>query len=140
MAAGTCRRISTTTTEPSEIVQKAGGMKNPVQISLRGIPHSDALETYIGQEVQRLDRVCNRIVSCHLIAEHLQAPGRRQFVVRLNLTLAGTEVAVDRDHDTDVYMAVRSAFDAAAHQLQDYMRRVTHSEHRSRDGNTSPRR
>ena len=115
-------------------------MKNPVQISLRGIPHSDALESYIGEESRKLDQFCNRIVSCHLAAERLHAPGRRQFVVTLNLTLPGTALAVNRDHEMDIYIAVRSAFEAAGRQLKDYMRRVTHVEHRSRNGKVAPPR
>ncbi len=113
-------------------------MKNPVQITLRGIPHSDALERFIGDEARKLDRVCDRIVSCHMIAEALHPPARQLIAVRLNLTLPGTEVAVNRDHEADIYMAVRSAFEAASRQLRDHMTRLTYAEQRPRSGKIIP--
>ncbi len=113
-------------------------MKDPVQITLRGIPHSDALEQFIGEEARKLDRVCDRIVSCHMIAEALHPPERHLIAVRLNLTLPGTEVAVNRDHEADIYMAVRSAFEAANRQLRDHMSRLAYAGHRPRNGKIIP--
>jgi len=109
-------------------------MEYPVQITLRGIPHSATLERFIGDEARKLDRVCDRIVSCHMIAEALHPPERQLFAVRLNLTLPGTEVAVNRDHEADIYMAVRSAFEAARRQLQDHMSRLAYAGHRLQSG------
>jgi len=102
-------------------------VKNPVQITLRGIPRSDALEQYIGDEARKLERVCDRILSCHMIAEAPHPPERQHFAVRLNLALPGTEVVVNRDHEVDIYLAVQSAFDAAGRQLRDHMSRLTGS-------------
>ena len=42
-----------------------------MQITLRGILHPGALEHYIGDEAQKLDRVCDRILTCHVVAEAL---------------------------------------------------------------------
>jgi len=109
-----------------------------VQITLRGVPHSDALERYIAEEARKLDRFSNRIVSCHMIAEKLQAPRPKQFAVTLNLALPGTEVVVNRDHEEDIYMAVRRAFEAAGRQLGDHMSRLTLAAHRARNGKVSP--
>lgn len=115
-------------------------MNNPVQITLRGIPHSDALKRYIDEEGRKLDLVCDRIVSCHMIAEVLHPPMGQYFSVRLNVTLSGTEVAVNRDHEADIYMAVRSAFEAAGRQLRDHMSRLRHAEHRPQNGGVIPGR
>src|SRR5512141_884632 len=100
-------------------------MHNPVEIALRGIPASAALERYIGEQARKLDDICDRIRSCLVAAEALQRGGRHeaQFAVRLIITLPGTEVAVNREHQGDVYMALRDAFAAASLQLRDHMRR-----------------
>ncbi len=100
-------------------------MHNPVEIALRGIPASAALERYIGEEARKLDGICDRIRSCLVVAEALQRGGRdgAQFAVRLIITLPGTEVAVNREHGDDVYMALRDAFEAAGLQLKDHMHR-----------------
>ena len=100
-------------------------MHNPVEIALRGIPPSGALERYIGEEARKLDGVCDRIVNCQAVAEALQREKQQgaQFAVRLVITLPGTEVVVNREHGDDVYIAVRDAFAAAGLQLKDHMRR-----------------
>ena len=110
-------------------------MHYPVEIALRGIPPSSALERYIAEEARKLDGICERIVSCQAVAEGLQREKQQgaQFAVRLIITLPGTEVVVNREHGDDVYMAVRDAFAAAGLQLKDHMRR--HGiESRPRDG------
>ena len=116
-------------------------MQNPVEVVLRGIPHSDALERYIGEQARELDRVCDRLQSCHVIAEALHRPKQQaaQFAVRLNITLPGTEVVVNREHGEDVYIAVRDAFEAAGLQLKDHMRRQSNIEPRSRNVTPRPR-
>jgi len=111
-------------------------MHNPVEIILRGVPHSGALERYIGEQAGKLDQVCDRLQSCHVVAEALHRPKQQgaQFAVRLNITLPGTEVVVNREHGEDVYMAVRDAFDAAGLQLKDHMRRQSNIEPISGNG------
>ena len=115
-------------------------MRDPVEITLRGIAHSAALERYIGDQARKLIRICDHLQSCHVVAEALQRPKqqRAQFAVRLNVTLPGTEVVVNREHGEDVYNAVRDAFDAAGLQLEDYVRRQSQSEPRSPNGASQP--
>lgn len=48
---------------------------------------------------------------------------RVRLVVRLDLTVPEGEIVVNRDHREDLYVALRSAFDAARRQLDDYARR-----------------
>jgi len=109
-------------------------MHNPVEIALRGIPPSGALERYIGEEARKLHGICDRIRSCQVVAEALQREKRQgaQFAVRLIITLPGTEVVVNREHGDDIYRAMRDAFAAAGLQLKDHMRRQGDIESRSR--------
>lgn len=111
-------------------------MRDPVEITLRGIAHSAALERYVGDQALKLDRVCDRLQSCHVVAEAVHRPKQQcaQFAVRLNITLPGTEVVVNREHGEDVFNAVRDAFDAAGLQLEDYVRRQYRSEPGSPSG------
>jgi ribosome-associated translation inhibitor RaiA len=105
-------------------------MRTPVDISLRGVPASGALERLVGEQARQLERHCERVRACHVTIEALhreQQPGAK-FAVRLNIMLPGTEVVVNREHGEDVYMAVREAFEAAGLQLSDHMRRQGNSE------------
>lgn len=111
-------------------------MHNPVEIVLRGIPQSGALERYIGEQADRLDRELARISTCHVVVEVLHRPKQQaaQFSVRLNITLPGTEVVVNREHGEDVYIALRDAFEAAGVQIKDHMRRQGNGRRHSRNG------
>ncbi|HEY5290887.1 MAG TPA: HPF/RaiA family ribosome-associated protein [Burkholderiales bacterium] len=117
-------------------------MRDPVEITLRGIPHSAALERYVGEQARQLDRQCELIQACHVVVEALQRHRQQgaQIAVRLNITLPGTEVVVNREHGEDVYIALHDAFEAAGLQLKDHMRRQSNIEHRSRNGAPHPRR
>ena len=117
-------------------------MHNPVEIVLRGISDSGALKPYIAEEADKLCRQCDRIQTCHVVAEVLHRPKQQgaKFAVRLNITLPGTEVVVNREHGEDVYIALHDAFEAASLQLKDHMRRQSEVERRSRNGTPSPGR
>ena len=107
-------------------------MRAPVEIRLRGVPQSDALERYVDERARQLDRQCEFIQTCHVAVEALQReqqPGA-QFAVRLNITLPGTEVVVNREHGEDVYIALRDAFEAAGLQLKDRLHCQSNGKHR----------
>jgi ribosome-associated translation inhibitor RaiA len=117
-------------------------MQNPVEIVLRGVPQSSALEHYIREQARKLDRDCNAVRDCHVVAEALHRQKQQQgpqFSVRLNITLPGTEVMVNREHGEDVYIALRDAFEAASLQLRERMRRQGEVQPHSRDGTPHPR-
>lgn len=92
---------------------------------MRGIPASGALERYIGDEVRKLEGICEGMRSCQVLAEALRPaePQAAQVAVRLCVALPGTEVVVNREHAGDIYIALRDAFAAAGVQLRDHMRR-----------------
>jgi ribosomal subunit interface protein len=99
-------------------------MQIPLQISLRGVKHSDALYGAIREKAEKLERYYDRITNCRVVLElgarhKLQG---KQFAVRIGLKVPGGEIAVTREHDEDVQAALRDAFDAARRQLEDYAR------------------
>jgi ribosome-associated translation inhibitor RaiA len=99
-------------------------MDLPLQITWRGIARSEALDAAIRDRAAKLQQFHDGIMRCKVV---LELPGRhkhqgRQFVVRVELKLPGGEIAVNRDHDEDVHVALRDAFDAARRKLQDFAR------------------
>lgn len=44
-------------------------------------------------------------------------------MVRIDLKVPGAEIAVDHQHDEEVRVAVRDAFDAARRKLEDQLRK-----------------
>jgi ribosome-associated translation inhibitor RaiA len=44
-------------------------MKQPLQITFRDIPRSDALETHIREKADKLDEFYEHIMGCHVVLE-----------------------------------------------------------------------
>lgn len=100
-------------------------MKQPLQITLRDIPGSEAVEDRIRTKAEKLDRYYDRIMGCRVVVE---SPQRHQhqgklYSVRVDLTVPGAELVANRALHEDVYVAIRDAFDAMTRQLEDYARR-----------------
>ncbi len=99
-------------------------MQLPLQVSLHGIAASDALQNAIREKAEKLERFYEHIVSCRVV---LSLEGRhkrqgKQFTARIDLKVPGGEIAVTHEHDEDVQVALRDAFDAARRRLEDYAR------------------
>ncbi|RFC39688.1 MAG: ribosomal subunit interface protein [Candidatus Nitrotoga sp. CP45] len=101
-------------------------MQTPLQITVRNIEHSDALETRIRDKAQKLEEFCKHIMSCRAVVEapHKHHHQGKQFNVRIEIGVPGNEIVVNRDHHDDVYVALRDAFNAAKRQLEDYARKI----------------
>lgn len=101
-------------------------MNIPMQITIRDIEHSEALETHIRAKAEKLDEFFNHIISCRVVVDmpHKRHQQGKQFNVRIDIGVAGGEIAVNRDHAEDVYVALRDAFDAAKRQLRDYAHKL----------------
>ncbi len=100
-------------------------MQLPAQITFHGMPHSAALEDAIRGRTARLERRYPQLISCRVVLGHAARHKQqgKEFVVRLDIKLTGAEVAINRDHSEDAFVAVRDAFDAARRQLEDHARR-----------------
>lgn len=99
-------------------------MQTPLQITIRNVEPSEALETRIRDKAQKLEEFFKHITSCHVVVEspHKHHHQGKQFNVRIDIGVPGNEIVVNRDHHEDVYVALRDAFDAAKRQLEDYAR------------------
>lgn len=86
------------------------------------IPH---VTKRINHRIERLEQFFDRITKCHVVVEapHQRHRKGNQYEVRLDVTIPGRELSIDRrpgdDHaHTDVLVAVRDAFDAMERQLR----------------------
>jgi ribosomal subunit interface protein len=116
----------------------------PLQITIRDVDHSEALETRIRDKAQKLEEFFKHIMSCRVVVEapHKHHHQGKQFNVRIDIGVPGSEIVVNRDHHEDVYVALRDAFDAAKRQLEDYARKMrgdikTHEVKRSEESDNS---
>jgi len=102
-----------------------GSLQVPLQIVLRNMRHSDAIEEHIRQKAGKLEEFHPRIVSCRVTLEQVgkhQQQGR-DFRVGIDIRLPGRQqVVVNHDHDEDPYVALREAFDTAVRKLDEIAR------------------
>ncbi len=99
-------------------------MQTALQITVRDMEHSQALDQHIRDKVAKLERLYPRLMGCRVVAERQDRHKQQgsQFTVRVDLTLPGKEIVVTRQHAEDAYVALREAFDAAKRQLEDFAR------------------
>jgi len=100
-------------------------MQIPVEITLRDIPHSEAVETRIREKIEKLDRFHERVMSCRVTVESPQQKKHQGKLYSVHIDMkvpGGGELVVNRVQDEDIYVAIRDAFNAAARQLEDHVR------------------
>ena len=101
-------------------------MKTEPTINVRGIPDEAGLGERIRRRALRLDRYCDDIQRCQVWVEAPHGHHRqgRLYDVRIRITVPDGEIAVeDQPRSDELPIALRSAFDAARRQLEDYARR-----------------
>lgn len=100
-------------------------MKLSIQITSRHFFLSEAIESDLREKASKLEQFCDRITSCRVVVEipHRRHHQGKLYNIRLNITLPGTELVVNRQPNEDIYVAIGEAFDAAGRQLDDYVRR-----------------
>jgi len=99
-------------------------MQVPIQITVRDMLHSEALEAHIRERVAKLEAFHDRITTCRVTVQQ-QARHQHQgrpFCVRVDVRVPGREIVANRDHHEDVYVALRDAFDAVKRQLEETVR------------------
>jgi len=101
-------------------------MQTDLQIALRGMARSEALEARIRDDFAKLELVHPRLTSCRVVVERVDKHHHQggQFAVKVEARAPGHEEAVStHHHHDDVYVAVRDAFDSVRRQLEDKLRR-----------------
>jgi ribosomal subunit interface protein len=99
-------------------------MEIPLQITARDLELSEAADADIRDKAANLEAYYNGIIGCRVVVEGpLRHHHKGPFTVRVDLTVPGAELVVDRQSDEDLYVAIRDAFDAARRRLEDYARR-----------------
>jgi ribosomal subunit interface protein len=104
-------------------------MQIPLQVTFRNLDRSPALETNVREHAEKLDKFYDRIMSCRVVIEeqHRHHLHGNHYHVSVDVTVPGGELVASREPDehhayTDVYVAIRDAFDTMRRQLEDYAR------------------
>ena len=103
-------------------------MEVPLTIDTHHASIPTELEEHIRRKAASLERFYQPIIRCRIAVE---GPGHRHrhgglYGVRVDLTVPGAELRVDRQEDEEMAVAVRNALDAVKRQLQDHARLQRH--------------
>src|SRR3954452_6164881 len=106
-------------------------MELPLQITFHRLQRSDAISGHVRQRARKLEKFFDRILFCRVAIEvphHRHVKGNH-YRVRVEVAVPGQQLVVTRgpdDHNaySDVYVAIRDAFDAMRRQLEDYTERL----------------
>jgi ribosome-associated translation inhibitor RaiA len=116
-------------------------LQTPLQLTFRSMAHSDALAAEVQRRVDDLERLCDRIISCHVVVElagHHRQHGDR-FRVTINVGLPGHELVVNHErskHENleSAEVVTHRAFEEAARQLEDWVKRRRAGHHEEAHG------
>jgi len=105
-------------------------MQAPLQIAFNNADGAESVKGLIEEKAAWLERFYNRITACRVVVERQGQRGGARYRVRIDLTVPGGEIVVDRDPPArggerqELEASVRSAFDAARRQLEEYARKL----------------
>jgi len=102
----------------------------PLRVAFRNMSPSKAVEADIRDKAAKLESFYDRVVSCKVVVEapHRHHHKGKLYHVRIDIAVPGGELVINREPSqhaahSDVYVAVRDAFDASRRKLQDFARR-----------------
>lgn len=97
-----------------------------LDITVRDIETSPAIETRIREKADKLTQYFERIESCKVVVEQEQKKAHqgKLYLVRLDVTVPGKHLVVNRQPSTDLYVAIRDSFQAMYRQLEDYAGKI----------------
>ncbi|HQR55467.1 MAG TPA: HPF/RaiA family ribosome-associated protein [Burkholderiaceae bacterium] len=94
-------------------------MTFPIQITFHHMDRSEALEQAINEKAEKLGKFHPGITQLHVAvtSETRHSKKAREYRVRLDLHVKGSEYAITRQADEDAFVAARDAFDTARRLL-----------------------
>ncbi|HVO08853.1 MAG TPA: HPF/RaiA family ribosome-associated protein [Burkholderiaceae bacterium] len=101
-------------------------MKQPLEVRFLGLEPSPAVEAAARAKAAKLDQFRGDLMSCRVTIElaHKHKHQGQPFAVRIDATMSGRELCVDRVQHEDVYVALRDAFDDMKRQIEESAQRA----------------
>jgi ribosomal subunit interface protein len=98
-------------------------MQVPVQITIRNMGHSEAIEEKIREKANKLNRFYDHIIACQVVIEQTTRHKHqgKLYNVRINLDLPGKGLVANHKEKEDLYISLREAFDDMVRQLEKHI-------------------
>jgi cold shock CspA family protein len=110
-------------------------MQKPLELSFRGVKHTQELDKLIRSEVAKLERVCSYIIGCKVAVEKVQQSQHKgnPFRVRVDVTVPhGHEIVARNKYskgqvDRPLTTVIHETFDNERDQLKELVQRQHHN-------------
>jgi ribosomal subunit interface protein len=106
-------------------------MQLPLQIHFHDVPATPAIKAEIQRRADKLNEFYDRITGCRVVvdAPHKHQQTGRIYNVRIDITVPGQELVVNRDTylnqaHSDLLVAIGDAFRAAERRLRSFAGRL----------------
>ena len=105
-------------------------MDFPLELSIKDVEHTEALDALIREKVAKLERLFDHLVGCRIIVETAaRRQGKVAYRVRIEMSVPNhDEIVVVRepapDQREEVFVAVREAFSKAQRRLERYKQQI----------------
>ena len=95
-------------------------MQKDLQITFKGISHSDAIEQAIRTRVDKLERYKDTLLACHVTLDlpHSHQHKGRLFKACVSVSLPQNEVVVCHQNE-DIYAAIRDVFSSVERKVKE---------------------
>lgn len=92
----------------------------PIQITVRSLPDSPAIENHIHKHFEKLQRQVKRVTYCHVVVDVTQNHKRQGkiFSIHIDLKIPGKELLISHKQNQDLYVAIRDGFNAIRKLIQ----------------------
>lgn len=99
-------------------------METPVQIVARGFALNSWWRDKILRKAGKLTEFCSWITHCRVVAEsrHKHSHKDRMYNVRIDISIPGRLLVIDREAEPTLNAAIDKAFDAAERRLEERVR------------------
>jgi ribosomal subunit interface protein len=98
-------------------------MQLPLEIAIRDIENTAAIESRIRKKAEKLTRFYDRIIHCKVVVEEVQKHKHqgKLFKVTIEVDIPGKTLIANKNTNEDLYVAMRDAFAAITRQLEDFI-------------------
>ena len=105
-------------------------MEHPLQVTFKNVAHSDQIELACHKYLEKLEKLYDRIVSCHVVVSPREGGPTNVQLHKYLLTLhvPGSEIVISH-HSGEVFTAegdrraLHETFDRAFHRLEAFLER-----------------
>ncbi len=101
-------------------------MMVPIDITMREIPNSEAVEAKVRQKVAKLAQYYDRLEFCKVVIDLSQKRHHqgKLFTTHIEVGVPGKRLVTTHKHDEDLYVVIRDAFAAMNKQVKRYADRI----------------